>query len=168
MSTDIAVLGAGMHPWGKWGRDFVEYGLAAARAALADAGLSWPEIQYVAGADTIRNGYPGFIAGATFAQALGWSGARISSSYAACASGAQAFRCASMNRAASSAWPIRRHASPASACHGISAGVFRPQAVISSPQRRKSQKLNRRQREMRRMKPSGKWFRQQTHLFPKN
>ncbi|MFI0448018.1 lipid-transfer protein [Actinomadura sp. 6N118] len=79
-----------MHPWGKWGRNFVEYGLAAARAALADAGLSWPEIQYVAGADTIRNGYPGFIAGATFAQALGWSGARISSCYAACASGAQA------------------------------------------------------------------------------
>ncbi|MCW2915270.1 MAG: putative non-specific lipid thiolase [Actinomycetia bacterium] len=90
MTRDIAVLGAGMHPWGKWGRNFVEYGLAAARAALADAGLTWPDIQYVAGADTIRNGYPGFIAGATFAQALGWSGARVSSSYAACASGAQA------------------------------------------------------------------------------
>jgi acetyl-CoA acetyltransferase len=90
MSHDIAVLGAGMHPWGKWGRSFVEYGVAAARAALADAGLSWTEIQYVAGADTIRNGYPGFISGATFAQALGWSGARISSNYAACASGAQA------------------------------------------------------------------------------
>ncbi|MFF5258526.1 lipid-transfer protein [Actinomadura viridis] len=90
MTRDVAVLGAGMHPWGKWGRDFVEYGLVAARAALADAGLAWPEIQYVAGADTIRNGYPGFIAGATFAQALGWSGARISSCYAACASGAQA------------------------------------------------------------------------------
>ena len=23
----VAVLGAGMHPWGKWGRPFVEYGL---------------------------------------------------------------------------------------------------------------------------------------------
>jgi acetyl-CoA acetyltransferase len=79
-----------MHPWGKWGRGFVEYGLAAARAALADAGLVWPDIQYVAGADTIRNGYPGFVAGATFAQALGWSGARVASCYAACASGAQA------------------------------------------------------------------------------
>jgi acetyl-CoA acetyltransferase len=94
MNRDIAVLGAGMHPWGKWGRNFVEYGLAAARAALADAGLSWPDVQYVAGADTIRNGYPGFIAGATFAQALGWSGARVSSSYAACASGAQAIAAA--------------------------------------------------------------------------
>lgn len=94
MSRDIAVLGSGMHPWGKWGRNFVEYGLAAAREALADAGVSWPDVQYVAGADTIRNGYPGFIAGATFAQALGWSGARVSSSYAACASGAQAINSA--------------------------------------------------------------------------
>src|SRR4051812_32723022 len=90
MSQRIAVLGAGMHPWGKWGRSFVEYGVHAARAALADAGLDWTDVQYVAGADTIRNGYPGFIAGATFAQALGWSGARVSSCYAACASGAQA------------------------------------------------------------------------------
>ncbi len=87
---EVAVLGAGMHPWGKWGRNFVEYGLVAARAALADAGLGWTDVQYVAGADTIRNGYPGFVAGATFAQALGWSGARVSSCYAACASGAQA------------------------------------------------------------------------------
>ncbi|MFA1548489.1 lipid-transfer protein [Actinomadura chokoriensis] len=94
MTRDIAVLGAGMHPWGKWGRNFVEYGLAAAREALADAGLSWTDVQYVSGADTIRNGYPGFIAGATFAQALGWSGARVSSCYAACASGAQAINTA--------------------------------------------------------------------------
>jgi acetyl-CoA acetyltransferase len=87
---DVAVLGVGMHPWGKWGHDFTEYGMVAARRALADAGLEWNDIQYVAGADTIRNGYPGFIAGATFAQKLGWTGVRVSSSYAACASGAHA------------------------------------------------------------------------------
>jgi acetyl-CoA acetyltransferase len=86
----IAVLGAGMHPWGKWGRPFVEYGLVAVRDALADAGLSWRDVDMVCGADTIRNGYPGFIAGATFAQALGWSGAKVASCYAACASGAAA------------------------------------------------------------------------------
>jgi len=91
---DVAVLGAGMHPWGKWGRNFVEYGVVAARAALADAGLSWDDVDYVAGADTIRNGYPGFIAGATFAQALGWKGNRVSSCYAACASGAHALEAA--------------------------------------------------------------------------
>jgi acetyl-CoA acetyltransferase len=86
----VAVLGAGMHEWGKWGRPFVEYGLAAARDALSDAGLGWRDMQFVSGADTIRNGYPGFVSGATFAQALGWTGAQVSSVYAACASGAVA------------------------------------------------------------------------------
>ncbi|KOG44831.1 lipid-transfer protein [Streptomyces virginiae] len=90
MSADIAVLGAGMHPWGKWGRSFVEYGRTAARAALADAGLGWTDVQSIVGADTVRSGYPGYVAGATFAQALGWQGARVTSVYAACASGAQA------------------------------------------------------------------------------
>lgn len=90
MPEPVAVLGVGMHPWGKWGRNFVEYGLAAARTALDDAGLSWRDIQFVSGADTIRNGYPGFVSGATFAQAFGWTGARVASSYAACASGATA------------------------------------------------------------------------------
>ncbi|MFD6880099.1 MULTISPECIES: lipid-transfer protein [unclassified Streptomyces] len=90
MSADIAVLGAGMHPWGKWGRSFVEYGRAAAVAALADAGLEWTDVRSIVGADTVRSGYPGYVAGATFAQALGWQGARVTSVYAACASGAQA------------------------------------------------------------------------------
>ncbi|MSW56783.1 MAG: lipid-transfer protein, partial [Actinobacteria bacterium] len=91
---DLVVLGAGMHPWGKWGKNFVEYGLVAAKAALADADVAWRDIEFVAGADTIRNGYPGFVAGSTFSQAMGWTGAQISSSYAACASGAQAMQSA--------------------------------------------------------------------------
>ena len=91
---DVAVLGVGMHPWGKWGHNFVEYGMVAAHAALADAGLEWRDIQFVSGADTIRNGYPGFVSGATFAQALGWQGAPVASSYAACASGATALNAA--------------------------------------------------------------------------
>ncbi|MGH3532375.1 MAG: hypothetical protein ACRDSX_10695, partial [Mycobacterium sp.] len=36
-----------MHPWGKWGNDFTEYGVAAARAALGEAGLDWRQIQLV-------------------------------------------------------------------------------------------------------------------------
>ncbi|MDX6315888.1 MAG: hypothetical protein QOF44_5352 [Streptomyces sp.] len=90
MSGDVAVLGVGMHPWGKWGRSFTEYGVVAARAALADAGVAWPDVQLVVGADTVRGGYPGYVAGATFARALGWQGARVASVYAACASGAHA------------------------------------------------------------------------------
>ncbi|MEU6540048.1 lipid-transfer protein [Streptomyces sp. NPDC047000] len=90
MTDDVAVLGAGMHPWGKWGRGFAEYGASAARAALADAGVRWRDVGSIVGADTVRGGYPGHVAGATFAKALGWQGARVASVYAACASGAQA------------------------------------------------------------------------------
>ncbi|KAB1150847.1 lipid-transfer protein [Streptomyces luteolifulvus] len=90
MTDDVAVLGAGMHPWGKWGRSFVEYGAAAARTALTDAGLDWRDVGSLVGADTVRGGYPGYVAGATFAKALGWQGASVTSVYAACASGAQA------------------------------------------------------------------------------
>jgi acetyl-CoA acetyltransferase len=86
-----------MHPWGKWGQSFIGYGVKAAKDALKDAGLGWKDIQLVAGGDTIRNGYPGFVAGATFAQALGWSGAKVSSSYGACATGAQAISVARAN-----------------------------------------------------------------------
>ena len=94
MVDQVAVLGVGMHPWGKWGRNFVEYGVKAAEDALKDAGVAWTDIQYVAGGETIRNGYPGFVPGASFAQALGWTGARVSSSYGACASGTQAIEAA--------------------------------------------------------------------------
>ena len=94
MSREVAVLGVGMHPWGKWGRSFVEYGVHAARAALKDAGIAWSEVQFVSGAATMRCGYPGYVAGATFAQALGWQGAQVNTSYAACASGSQALAAA--------------------------------------------------------------------------
>lgn len=90
----VAVAGVGMHPWGKWGRNFVEYGVAAARAALDDAGIDWADVGFVAGADTMRNGYPGYVAGATFAQALGWTGIPVTSTYGACASGAMALEAA--------------------------------------------------------------------------
>jgi acetyl-CoA acetyltransferase len=90
VTKEVAVLGVGMHPWGKWGRSFVEYGVHAARAALADAGLELGDVQFIAGGDTMRNGYPGYVAGATFAQALGWTGVQVASTYGACATGAQA------------------------------------------------------------------------------
>ncbi len=89
-SRDVAVLGVGMHPWGKWGRNFVSYGVHAARAALKDSDVSWEDVDFIVGGETVRNGYGGYVAGATFAQALGWNGARVATSYAACATGAQA------------------------------------------------------------------------------
>ncbi|GAA4091040.1 lipid-transfer protein [Nocardioides kongjuensis] len=86
----VVIAGAGMHPWGKWGRNFTEYGVRAAREALQDSGIAWADVDLVVGGETVRNGYAGYVAGSTFAQALGWNGARIATSYAACATGAQA------------------------------------------------------------------------------
>src|ERR671925_576938 len=62
MSRDVAVLGVGMHPWGKWGQPFVEYGVKAAQDALADAGIGWRDVEFIAGGETIRNGYAGDVA----------------------------------------------------------------------------------------------------------
>ncbi len=92
--NEIAIIGAGMTPWGKWGKNFAEYGVAAARDALADADIPWQDIRFVSGGATVRCGYPGYVAGATIAQALGWQGAEVNTSYAACASGSQALAAA--------------------------------------------------------------------------
>ncbi len=94
MSNEVAILGVGMHPWGKWGRNFVEYGVHAIQAALSDAGLEWKDVQFLAGGETVRNGYPGYVAASSFANAMGYTGIPIASNYAACASGAQAMEAA--------------------------------------------------------------------------
>src|SRR5690606_11649129 len=52
--------------------------------------VPWSDVDLIVGGETVRNGYPGYVAGATFARALGWSGARVATAYAACATGAQA------------------------------------------------------------------------------
>ena len=57
-ANDIAVLGVGMHPWGKWGRNFVEYGVAAARDAIRDAGIAWTDVQFMFRARGNRKGLP--------------------------------------------------------------------------------------------------------------
>jgi acetyl-CoA acetyltransferase len=90
LMSDVIVAGVGMTPWCKSGRNFVEYGVEAAIEALADAGLDWRDVQFVAAGETVRNGYAGFVAGSSIAQALGWTGAQLATAYGACASGVMA------------------------------------------------------------------------------
>jgi acetyl-CoA acetyltransferase len=94
MSKEVAILGVGMHPWGKWGRNFVEYGVKAINDALKDAGIDWKDVGLVVGGETVRGGYPGYVAGSTFAQALGWTGVPVVTTYGACATGSQAINVA--------------------------------------------------------------------------
>lgn len=48
--TDVAIIGVGLHPFGRTaGVSGLQQGAAAARAALADAGLSWQDMQFAYG-----------------------------------------------------------------------------------------------------------------------
>src|SRR3954462_10620704 len=50
MSDDVAVIGLGIHPFGRHpGVSGLEMAARAARAALDDAGLGWDEIDFAAG-----------------------------------------------------------------------------------------------------------------------
>ncbi len=47
---DVAIIGVGLHPFGRFpGRSAIEMGAVAARAALADAGLAWKDVQFAFG-----------------------------------------------------------------------------------------------------------------------
>src|ERR1044072_6661705 len=79
-----------MTAWGKGGRPFADYGVAAAREALDDAGVAWTDVDLIVGGETVRNGYAGYVAGSSVAAALGFNGAKVATVYGACASGAMA------------------------------------------------------------------------------
>src|SRR5262245_14381573 len=47
MSTDVAIIGVGLHPFGRFGdTTAIEMGAIAIRRALADAGVEWRDIQF--------------------------------------------------------------------------------------------------------------------------
>jgi acetyl-CoA C-acetyltransferase len=47
---DVAIIGIGLHPFGRFpGTSAIEMGAKAARLALADAGLTWKDIQFAFG-----------------------------------------------------------------------------------------------------------------------
>ncbi|HKY15423.1 MAG TPA: thiolase family protein [Microthrixaceae bacterium] len=48
--TDVAIIGVGLHPFGRWGdKSAIDMGADAIRTALADAGMQWPEVQFAFG-----------------------------------------------------------------------------------------------------------------------
>src|ERR1700761_1791071 len=47
---DVAIIGVGLHPFGRFpGRSALEMGATAARLALADAGITWKDVQFAFG-----------------------------------------------------------------------------------------------------------------------
>ena len=47
--SDVAIVGIGIHPFGRHDLSGMEQGAFAARAALADAGVEWSDVQYAFG-----------------------------------------------------------------------------------------------------------------------
>jgi acetyl-CoA acetyltransferase len=90
MKGSVRILGAGMHPWGTWGKSFLHYAAAAARAAIKEAGISTSDIEFLSAAGTVRCGYPGYVAASTLGRMLGLHDVEAITTYAACASGAHA------------------------------------------------------------------------------
>ncbi len=50
MTTDVAIIGVGLHPFGRFpGKSAIEMGAAAARLAMKDAGVEWRDVQFAFG-----------------------------------------------------------------------------------------------------------------------
>ncbi|MEE3849602.1 thiolase family protein [Gordonia sp. LSe1-13] len=81
--NDVAIIGVGIHPFGRFeGKTAMQMGTDAIRAALADAGLEWKEIQFaVGGSWEVAN--PDAIVGL-----MGLTGIPFTNVFNACATGA--------------------------------------------------------------------------------
>lgn len=95
---EVAVIGVGMHRFGKTGDDIVgtksvgELCRTAVDAALKDAGVSWKEIQAVAAASSRFSGGKGWgLNGNDVVEDLGSTGIPVYNMSAGCAAGGNAF-----------------------------------------------------------------------------
>jgi len=90
---DVAVIGLGMHPWGKFKDKSVnDLAHVAVDAALKDAGVNWREIEAVAAASSRFSGGRGWgLNGNDFVDDMGQTGIPVYNMSAGCAAGANAF-----------------------------------------------------------------------------
>jgi acetyl-CoA acetyltransferase len=90
---DVAVIGLGMHPWGKFpDKSVTQMCREAVVAALADAGVAWREIEAVAAASSRFSGGRGWgLNGNDVVDDLGATGIPVYNLSAGCAAGGNAF-----------------------------------------------------------------------------
>lgn len=86
--SDVVILGAGIHPFGRFDKSYEEMGAQAAAAALADAGVKWSDIQTA----YLSRMYLPATSGARILRRLGSTDVPIMDIEAACASGGVALR----------------------------------------------------------------------------
>ena len=86
--SDVVILGAGIHPFGRIDKSYEEIGADAAAASLRDAGVEWSQIQ----AAYLSRMYLPATSGARILRRLGATDISIVDIEAACASGGAALR----------------------------------------------------------------------------
>lgn len=82
--TDVAIVGIGIHPFGRHELSGLEQGAVAARQALADAGVEWPDVQYAFGGSAAAG------AADTMVSTLGLTGLPFINVSNGCATGGSA------------------------------------------------------------------------------
>ncbi len=90
---EVATLGLGMHPWGKFeSKSVTEMCREAVEAALADAGIEWRDIQAVAAASSRFSGGKRWgLNGNDVVEDMGSTGIPVYNLSAGCAAGGNAF-----------------------------------------------------------------------------
>ena len=90
---EVAVLGVGMHPWGKFrDKSLNDITRVALDAALADADIRWRDIGAVAAASSRFSGGKGWgLNGNDVVEDMGRTGIPVYNMSAGCAAGANAF-----------------------------------------------------------------------------
>jgi hypothetical protein len=85
MTNDVAIIGVGLHPFGRFeGKSAMQMGVDAIFAAVADAGVEWKDVQFATGGSwTVAN--PDAIVGM-----VGLSGIPFTNVFNACATAASA------------------------------------------------------------------------------
>ena len=88
--TDVAIIGVGIHPFGRFpGKPALTMGAEAARMALADAGLAWTDVQFAVGG-SYEVDQPDAVVGE-----LGLTGVQFTNVYNGCATAGSALALAS-------------------------------------------------------------------------
>jgi len=90
---EVAVLGVGMHPWGKFAdKSITDLSREAVEAALKDADIAWPEIEAVSAASSRFSGGKGWgLNGNDIVEEMGSTGIPVYNLSAGCAAGGNAF-----------------------------------------------------------------------------
>ena len=80
---DVAIVGVGLHPFGRFGdKTAIEMGAEAVAAACLDAGIGWSDVQFAFGGSADTD-FPDAIVGL-----LGMTGIPFTDVYNGCATGA--------------------------------------------------------------------------------